>query len=739
MPLSHPPRTPSATGATVDKKARSDAEGEHWLRRFLTRRLAPFIALLPILVAVAAIFALGDGERAGQPTDALPSGSGAARATALAAELPEDDALAAVVFKAGSGQLDDAALRELRTLAGELGATTSGGAPAVTVAADGTAALAFVPVEAASPAESTAAIEQLRDRLADRAPANVEALVTGPAAVQADLEAVFEGADLRLLGATAGIVALLLIITYRSPVLFVIPLLVVGIADRLATVLATQALTGLGVAFDDATTGILSILVFGAGTDYALLLISRYRAELARHESRYVAMAVALRRTAEAVLSSAVTVVLGVLTLLLSLTPTTRGLGLASAIGITVAAVFALVVLPAALVSFGRWVFWPRIPRLAPYAGGTDEADGQGSEQGAKPTVWSRIGRIVSRRPRLIVAGSLTLIAVLATGLLSVRTGLDEADQFIDKPEAIVAAEQIGKSFPAGAADPAQVVTRADGNTVLQAVTRVDGLATARITGQGDRVTSVEAVLEAPAGSEQAKNTIVALRAALADYPDTYVTGTEAVALDKTEGGQRDLLVIIPLVVLLVLLTLAALLRSVVAPVVLVATVVLTYAAALGASWWVFTEVFGFPALDLNVPLFAFVFLVALGVDYNIFLVTRAREEAAVHGSRQGMLRALAATGGVITSAGILLAAVFTVLGLLPAVALAQIGVVICIGVLLDTLLVRTVLVPALALLLGDRFWWPRTVAQPGTSNDVHHPTAAPSAVDLTAVERISR
>ena len=254
------------------------------------------------------------------------------------------------------------------------------------------------------------------------------------------------------------------------------------------------------------------------------------------------------------------------------------------------------------------------------------------------------------------------------------------------------------------------MLSRDDGEEVLAAVESVDGVGTAAITQQGDGITQIDAVLTAEPGTDESRATITDIRDEVAPFEDTHVTGTEATFIDQGESAQRDRLVILPLILLLVLGALFLLLRAVVAPLLLVATVLATYAASMGVSWWLFTGPLGFEALDSGVPLLAFLFLVALGVDYNIFLVTRAREEAAVHGSRQGMLRALTATGGVITSAGILLAAVFAVLGVLPLVVLAQLGTVICIGVLLDTLVVRTVLVPALALTLGDRFWWPRSV-----------------------------
>jgi putative drug exporter of the RND superfamily len=664
---------------------------QDWATRITRRRTAWFVALVPLLLAVAVLGLLGEGEREQSALDNLPEGLDSTLGTELREQLPESDTSAAIILvTADEGRLDPAVLEGLEVKA------------EFTVSEDGTAAIAVQPVQTAEGNDSSDAVEELRDTLDESLPDGVTGQVTGPAAIQADLSAVFQGADVRLLLSTVVIVALLLVITYRSPILWVVPLVVVAVADRLAAVLSTQAMAVLGVAWDQSTVGILSVLVFGAGTDYSLLLISRYRDELRATSDRHAAMAKAVRRTAEAVLASAVTVVLAVLTLLLSLTPTTRGLGLACAIGVTVAAFFALVVLPATLVLFGRWVFWPRVPR----EGDTALVDGTG--------FWHRVGAQVSRRPTAFITGSLLLLAVLAIGTLSIDTGLDREDQFLDEPEAITAAERAAESFPAGLTDPARVVTTADADTVLERVEATEGVGSARVTGEGNGITQLDVVLEGESGSPEARDTVLQLREEVADLDETHVLGAEAEAIDEEEGAQRDRMLILPLLLALVLGALLLLLRAVVAPVLLVVTVLATYVASLGASWWLFTRVLGFEALDNSTPLFAFLFLVALGVDYNIFLVTRAREEARTHGSREGMLRALTATGGVITSAGILLAAVFAVLGVLPLVVLAQIGTVICIGVLLDTLLVRTVLVPALAVRLGDRFWWPRRVSPRG-------------------------
>ncbi|QIG43014.1 MMPL family transporter [Nocardioides anomalus] len=664
------------------------------------RRTAWLVALLPLLFAGALIGLLGEAEHDARSTDALPRGADSTLAAQLRDRLPADDASVAIVlWTADEGALSQAQLGALQQQATGLGQDV-----ALVPAQDGTAALAVVPVEATSATQNADRVDALRTDLDRGAPDGVTAQVTGPAAVQADLAAVFDGANTRLLLVTAGVVALLLVLTYRSPLLWIVPLVVVGAADRLSAVLATHVLALTGTAWDESTVGILSVLVFGAGTDYALLLISRYRDELRRHASRHEAMALAVRRTAEAVLASATTVVLGLLTLLLSLVPTTRGLGLACAVGVVVAATFVLVVLPAALVLFGRWVFWPRVPR-----------EGEVSIVETR-SLWRRVGDRVAARPSAFIAGTLLLVVALGSGLLGIRTGLDNADQFLDEPEAIAASERLAQSFPAGTSDPTQVLTRADGQQVLAAVEGSSVVDSARITAQGDGTTQIDAVLDADPGSSAAADDVRTLRSDLAGFDDTHVGGTEAETIDERDGAQRDELVILPLILGLVLVALVLLLRSLVAPLLLVATVLATFAASLGVSWWVFTGVLGFDALDVGVPLLAFLFLVALGVDYNIFLVTRAREEAVEHGSREGMLRALAATGGVITSAGILLAAVFAVLGVLPLVVLAQLGTIICIGVLLDTLVVRTVLVPALALRLGDRFWWPRRPARPSAT-----------------------
>ncbi|HET8959049.1 MMPL family transporter [Nocardioides sp.] len=661
--------------------------------RGLTPARAVAAVLLGLLGAGVLIGVLGEAELTPGVTDTAPVGADSTRVLELQSKFTDGGEQAAVVLYATeTGTLSPADVASLERGFGE---ATGSPAP-LRLSDDGTAAIGVTTVPGTGSAAISDGVAELRTEVARDLPEGVSAQVTGPAAIQADLSAVFDGADTRLLLVTACVVAVLLILTYRSPILWVIPLAVVGLADRLAAVLATQTLAAVDIPWDESTVGILSVLVFGAGTDYALLLISRYRDELRLHEDRYAAMRRAWRRTAEAVLSSASTVVVGVLTLLLCSFPTTRGLGVASAVGIVVAAAGALLLLPAALVLCGRWVFWPVVPRV-----------GQQTLVESN-SFWGRVGRVVGRVPGRLVAGSVLLLAVMAAGLTQVETGLSTSEQFLDEPEAIAAADRLAESYPAGASEPTVVVTAEDPDQVAETVAAVPRAAPGPAVAGTDGWSRLTVVLDAVPGSAAAEQAVLDLRSALGGYDETYVGGAEAEAIDEADAAARDRRVVIPLVLLLVLVVLMLLLRSVVAPLILVATVVGTYLAALGVSWWVFTGLLGFEAIDVGMPLLAFLFLVALGVDYNIFLVTRAAEESPGSGTRDGMLRALTATGGVITSAGILLAAVFAVLGVLPLVVLAQLGVVIGIGVLLDTLLVRTVLVPAIAVGLGEWFWWPR-------------------------------
>ncbi|WP_406042860.1 efflux RND transporter permease subunit [Micromonospora sp. NBC_00898] len=599
------------------------------------------------------------------------------------------------------------------------------------VSPDGAVALVAVPLSTAGDQEQVAqTVDQLRGAL-QNLPDGLTAEVTGGPAFTADLTKVFDGADTTLLLVTAAVVALLLLITYRSPFLWIVPLVVVAATEQLTLRAVDTIVPAVGINLQEgAVTGIASVLVFGAATDYALLLIARYREELHREQDRFAAMRGALRRTAEPILASGCTVVLGVLTLLLSEQETNRALAVACATGVVFAMLSALFVLPAVLVIFGRGLFWPFVPRV-----------GDAIREGR---LWGRLGNAVLRRPVPVAVLATLLLAGLALGSLGIRTGLSETEQFRVKPEAVAGAETLARAFPAGTTQPVAVLTNpAAVPAVTRAVTAVPGVASAQPGDAGATVAQIDVVLAAEPGTPASDRAVEALRDAVAAVPGSappavdgadrfagaVVGGTVAATYDTDEANGKDQRLILPIILLLVGAVLVLLLRGLLAPVLLVLTVIASFFASLGAAWLLFDHVLDFPALDSGVLLLAFVFLVALGVDYNIFLVTRAREDARAAGTRDGMLSALRVTGGVITSAGVLLAAVFAVLGVLPLITLTQIGIIVCIGVLLDTLLVRTVLVPALAFVLGNRFWWPgRIRREPDAPVAGEHVPAEPAA-----------
>jgi RND superfamily putative drug exporter len=651
--------------------------------------------VLTLGVAVAAAFLLfGPTPTSAQsPSSSLPDGAESTRVAQLQSQLADDDvAPAIVVFDRQGAPLSATDRRVIRQRATALGArgVTSGGP--VVVSSDGTTALVSVPLHLGDP-DLTAIVTGLRTTAEGDLPPGLRAQVTGAPAYEVDLSAVFDGADATLLLTTVGVVALLLIVTYRSPWLWIVPLLVVGLADQVSVRLLGIATQLFGFDVDPAITGITSVLVFGAGTNYALLLIARYREELRRHEDRSHAMRSALREAAPAILASSGTVVLALLTLSLAQDPFTRALGYSGALGIATAVVAALTLLPAALLLLGRGLFWPFVPRV-------------GQAEPTRTGLWARIADLVGRRPRPVVAVSIVVIGAFAALLAGVTIGLTPDQQFRTTPEAVTGQRTLAAAFPAGAAEPTVVIAPSgDAAFARRAAAGVDGVASVEEGPEAHGLRQLQVVLTAPRGSDDAAATIDRLRQTLPRA--ALVGGPEAEDLDALHSAAHDRALIIPAVLVVVVAVLLVLLRSVVAALVLVATVVATYGAALGVGWWISHELLGFPALDVGVPLLSFLFLVALGVDYNIFLSTRAREEARRHSTAGAIKVALAVTGGVITSAGILLAAVFVVLGVLPVVTLTQIGIIVGFGVLLDTLLVRSLLVPALVTVLGDRFWWP--------------------------------
>ncbi|WP_229721694.1 MMPL family transporter [Nocardioides daphniae] len=533
--------------------------------------------------------------------------------------------------------------------------------------------------------------------------------VTGPGGQAADSAEAFGGIDSTLLFATLGIVIVILLFTYRSPVLWVLPIICAGVA-----LFGSQALIYFLARYADLTVNgqsyaILTILVIGAGTDYALLLVARYREELRRHADRHEAMGFALHRAAPAILASAATVILGMLCLLLAELNSTAGLGPVAAIGIGVTFLVQITLLPALLTICGRWVFWPRRPAF-------------GSAEPTSSGLWAKVGRRIAARPRTTWVVTAAVLAIACLGALRLDiAGLATEDQYTRDFESITGQKELVDHGMVDQSNTVAVVANADrADQVRDAMTAVQGIEEPAEPVVIDDLALVEAVIDtdvaAPASFEAVRDVREATHAV--EGADALVGGGSAFYLDTQEASARDNRVIIPSILAMVLVILMVLLRALVSPIILVATVVLSFGAAMGISALLFEFVFGFAGSDPGFPLFAFVFLVALGIDYNIFLMTRVREETQVRGTRQGSLVALSSTGGVITSAGLVLAATFLVLATIPVVFLVELGVAVALGVILDTMIVRSVLVTAINLDLGDRIWWPSRLAVRGREAD---------------------
>ena len=522
--------------------------------------------------------------------------------------------------------------------------------------------------------------------------------IAGQGGQAADSAKAFEGLDSTLLFAAGGVVILILLLTYRSPVLWILP-----VFSAVVALFTAQAVIYFLAKYADLTVngqsqGILTVLVFGAGTDYALLLVARYREELRRHEDRHEAMAFALHRAAPAIVASAATVVLGMLCLLFAEMNSTAGLGPVAAIGISVALLVMITLLPALLVITGRWVFWPKRPAF-------------GSVEPTSSGMWARVGRRISVRPRAVWVGTAAALGVACLGMFTLNAhGLTTEQSYTKDFDSIIGQRALTDHGLMDQSNPLMVVANADqGGAVANALGEVNGLTDVLPPRTEGGVAYVQATITSDALSQQAFDTVSAARDAVHAVPgaDALVGGYSAISLDVENASGHDNLVIIPIVLVVVMLILMLLLRSVLSPLLLIGTVVLSFGAALGLSSLMFKYVFDFAGQDASFPLFVFVFLVALGIDYNIFLMTRVREETQTRGTRPGSLVALSATGGVITSAGLVLASTFLVLGTLPLVAFVEIGVAVALGVILDTMVVRPVLVTALNLDLGSRIWWP--------------------------------
>ncbi|MFE4281018.1 MMPL family transporter [Streptomyces goshikiensis] len=602
------------------------------------------------------------------------------------------------------------ATRALASLAGQRGISEPP-SPALR-SQDGQALQAVAPLAPDLGDELPAVLAEVR--AAADSVSGLSAQIAGPAATQADLADAFSGIDGILLGVALGAVLLILLLVYRS---LLLPLVIIisavfalGLACAVVYALADRGT----VRVDGQVQGILSILVIGASTDYALLLAARFREELAARGDRTAAAIAAVRRSAGAIIASGATVALGLLALLASDLTNNRALGPVGAIGIVCSVLATLTFLPAVLALLGRAAFWPATPK-----------PGDATAEGHR--VWRRIASLIDRAPRRVWASTTLLLLVLAAfspGLSSKGVPLDEI--FVKDAPSVTAQQALARHFPGGSGQPAVIIADAARAAEVQAAaTATDGVASAApVTASGrpgggpplvvDGRVRIDATLEAAADSDAAKNTVAELRTRLhaVGGADAIVGGYTAQRYDTERTAARDRTVIVPVVLGIILLILVMLLRSLLIPVLLVATVALNFLATLGVSALVFEHLLGFSGTDASVPLYGFVFLVALGVDYNIFLMSRVREESLVHGVRQGVLRGLTTTGGVITSAGVVLAATFAALMVIPLAFLVQIAFIVAFGVLLDTLVVRSLLVPALVIDIGPRSWWPSALAR---------------------------
>ena len=689
-----------------------------WVRAVVaipTGRWAARILILIWLVVAVVVTPLAgrlDSAQTNNAASFLPAGAESTKVINAQTRLPGGDAVPTVVVFHRAGGLTGADRSAIDGLRRPLSARAAAPVPAAVVSADGATAVLAVALPQNDNAQSfTDNVRAIRDQVRRAARDGLEVSVTGPGGLITDLYNAFLKLERTLLLVTGLVVAITLLAVYRGPFLWIVPLACVAIADQLAVGLIYLAARHLGLVVNGQSAGILRVLVFGAGTDYALLLIARYREELTRHLDPRVAMRVAINRAGPAIVASAATVIISLLCLLLGVLNSDRGLGPVGAIGIGSAFVVMMTLLPAGLVLFGRRLFWPFIPVY----------DGKLKTAG---NAWSRVGAVIARRPRRSWIVTALLLAACAAGIAVLGPNLRQDQAFRSPVDSTRGIALVRAGFPAGATAPLFVISRdARADEVLAAVRRAPTVVAAGPTARGDGRTEFTVVLSATPDSADSYAAVGALREAVHAIrgADAIVGGNIAVNRDVADASIRDRWIVIPTVLAVVLLILCALLRAIVAPLLLIATVVVSFLSALGASALIFRHILGFPGSDPSLPLFGFIFLVALGIDYNIFLMTRVREEVRHRGARPGVLHGLAVTGGVITSAGVVLAATFSALLIAPIVQLAEIGFLVAFGVLLDTLIVRSILVPALAVDVGAAIWWPsrlgrgeRTLARAG-------------------------
>lgn len=680
------------------------------LASFLTGRRTKWVALALWIALVAGLGPSGgrfEDAQQNDPASFLPESSEALVVLRAQQQFPSGQATPAVVVYRNGAGLSDADRETIDAVRSEIAADLPAGArepTPVTASDDGKVAFYTVPIVAGGDETVlTGAVGSIRDTVGSEAGAGdgLVVKVTGPAGFSTDASEVFEGINSTLLYATVGIVFILLVLIYRSPIFWALPLLAIILAEGIVRGLGYLLAQG-GVVINGQTAGITLVLVFGAGTDYALLLTARYREELRRRSDRHEAVRIAVERAGPTLIASAGTVIAGLLVLTLADVNGTAGLGPFAALGVAVAMLAALTALPALLLLGGRRAFWPFVPVVG--------------EEAGRRTVWRRVGEGVAAHPRRMWIGTAAALAACCIGLLTLNTNLTSGNGFRGTVESVEGQELLAGSLPAGAAAPA-VVLVGDPARVDAVRSALEGSPLVASVGAGESGppgVRLDVTLEADPFGKDGYESIEPLRALVSDAggPGTLVGGATAEERDLRAASSRDTKLLIPLVLVVVLAILVALLRALVAPLVLMATVILSFFATLGLAAVLFEYAFGFPGEDPSLALYAFVFLVALGIDYNIFLVARIREEAERHGTPVGVLTGLESTGAVITSAGIVLAGTFSVLAVLPLTALTQIGVIVAMGVLIDTIVVRSLLVPALFLEIGDRVWAPSALAR---------------------------
>ncbi|CAM3066255.1 MMPL family transporter [Saccharomonospora xinjiangensis] len=629
----------------------------------------------------------------------LPESAESTRVAELERRFADTEAIPAIVVAERASGVTGADREFLAAKGSEIAgwdATTPGSPPIPS--RDGQALQLIVPITG----EPGDVVERMRQTLGENRPGDLSVYVTGPAAQVADLSEAFGGLDGLLLLVAGAVVAVILVLVYRSPLLPLLVLLSSVFALALASLVVYVLADAGAITLNGQSQGILFILVFGAATDYALLLVSRYREELRTTGDRFAAMRTAWLATIEPIAASAGTVILGVLCLLFSDLASNQGLGPVAAIGIAASVLASVTFLPAVLVVFGRAAYWPFRPV-------------EGSSPPESGGLWGRVAKRVDKAPRVVwVVTALVLLAGAAFVPQLKAGGTSQSDIFLDPVESVSGQEVLSRHFPGGSGSPAVVIAEASRADAVLMASDVPGVSRAEITGTQGGLVRIEALLSDPADSDPAIATVERLRDSVhaVEGANAQVGGPTAQQLDTRTTSQRDRAVIIPIVLVVVFAVLALLLRALLAPLLLIATVVLSFGATMGVSALVFNNVLDFPGADPAVPLFAFVFLVALGIDYNIFLMTRVREETLSVGTREGTLRGLTVTGGVITSAGVVLAATFSALAVLPILFLAQLAFIVAFGVLLDTLVVRSLLVPALTIDIGRKVWWPSRLAR---------------------------